>query len=279
MSSGIKNPFGDSSSDFPSNSKDDLSTPMSSNNNSNTEGPKFNPDDDYFKNELAKSGLSEESIKFGLNMGKQFVKNSKFIGFFSLDGLKPYFDVDNKYVLIKLKQIFWPFYKNKINSSNLQENDNNRFSIEHIDLYLPIMSFITYVLAVGFNTAFKNPELFQQQTLGKVSTKDFSLYIINAAVLKLIMFILLNKNLSFLDIFALVGYKFIVLIIYVLLSCFFNSKMIKYSILGVLSLLCVLFVKRCLDKKLAEENFKKTVILLALGLEILTMFLILLDLS
>ena len=279
MSTGIKNPFGDPSSDFPSNSKDDLSTPITNNNTSNTENAKFNSEEDYIKNELAKSGISEESIKFGLNMGKQFVKNSKFIGFFSLDGLKPYFDVDNKYVLIKLRQIFLPFLKNKNISNNIQENVTDKYSLEHIDLYLPIMSFITYVLAVGFNIAFKNPELFKQQTLGKISTKDFSLYIINAVVLKLLMFVFLNHNLSFLDVFALVGYKFILLIIYVLLNCIFSSKTVKYCILGVLSLLCVLFVKRCLDKKLTEENFKKTVILLALGLEVLTMFLILLDLS
>lgn len=278
--SGIKNPFGDSSSDYPSNSQDDLSNPMTNNSSQATESSKFNQDEDYIKNELAKKGISEESLKLGLNMGKQLVQNSKFIDYFSLNGLKPYFDIDNKYVLIKLQQIFVPFLKNKtISNNNLPENMGDKYSLEHIDLYIPIMSFITYVLSVGFNIALKNKESFKPQTLGKVSTKDLSLYIINAAIIKLLMFVFLNKNLSFCEIFAIAGYKFILLILYVLFNVFLDSRIMKYSIFGVLSLIGVYFVYRCLNKKLAEENFKKTIILLILGLEVLTMFFILLDLS
>ena len=46
------------------------------------------------------------------------------------------------------------------------------------------MSFITYVLVVSFISAIENPGVFNPQTLGKILSQDFSLYIINAMAIK-----------------------------------------------------------------------------------------------
>ena len=264
----IKNPFGDT-----------IEMPQMEEENPNPENIIKNNtfQDDYVKQELAKTGINEDTLKLGLNMGKQIVKNSKFVDYFSLEGLKPYFDVDNKYVLIKLRYLFLPFLKeNSSNTVNTNELET-KYNVEYSDLYLPIMSFITYVLAISFIIAIKTPEIFNPQTLGKILSKDFSLYIINAAIIKLLMFIFLNNPLSFTEIFSLVGYKFIYMIIYVIFRSFIEAKTVKYIVFLIFALLSALFSRKCLEKKLTNENFKKTIVYSSLAADFCIMFLILLD--
>jgi len=267
----IKNPFGDSISMSPSNDDSD-------NNNINLSQQTPSKSDDFqdemIKNKLAENGITEDTLKFGINMGKQIVKNTKFVDYFSLEGLKPYFDVDNKYVLYKFRYLFIPFLKEKqINSS---EEIQNKYNIEYFDLYLPLMSFITYVLVVSFISAIKNPEVFNPQTLGKILSKDFSLYIMNAMALKLLMFIFLKNSLSFMDICSLVGYKFIHMIIFKILSNFIESKSINYIIFFILAAQISFFLKKCLDKRLSNEGFKNIIIYLTMALDFCTMSLIIL---
>ena len=262
----IKNPFGDSISMSPISEDVDnqqVNTQIPS------EGKEFQ---DEIKNKLAENGISEDTLKFGLNMGKQIVKNSKFVDYFSLEGLKPYFDVDNKYVLYKFRYLFISFLKEKKITSS--EETQSKYNIEYFDLYLPFMSFITYVLVVSFISAINNPDKFNPQALGKILSKDFSLYIINAMAIKLLMFIFLNKPLSFMDIFSLVGYKFVHMIIYKILSNFIETKMIKYIIFFILVSSLTLFTKKCLDKRLSDENFKRIITYLTLAADFCTMSLI-----
>ena len=266
----IKNPFGDTI-EMPEPEEE-----ISNQNNENIIKNNNSFQDDYVKNELAKNGINEDTLKIGYKMGEQIVRNSKFVDYFSLEGLKPYFDVDNKYVLIKFKYLFLPFLKentsNTVNTNEIQ----TKYSIEYSDLYLPIMSFITFVLAISFITALQDPANFNPQTLGKILSKDFSLYIINAAFVKLLMFIFLNNPLSFTAIFSLVGYKFIYMIIYAILRSIFEGKNLIYIIFFIFAILSALFSKKCLDKKLANENFKKTIIISTLATDFCIMFLILL---
>ena len=267
----IKNPFGDSISMSPSN--DD---PDNNNINLSQQTPPKSDDfqDEMIKNKLAENGITEDTLKFGINMGKQIVKNTKFVDYFSLEGLKPYFDVDNKYVLYKFRYLFIPFLKEKqINSS---EEIQNKYNIEYFDLYLPLMSFITYVLVVSFISAIKNPEVFNPQTLGKILSKDFSLYVMNAMAIKLLMFIFLKNSLSFMDICSLVGYKFIHMIIFKILSNFIESKSINYIIFFILAAQISFFLKKCMDKRLSNESFKNIIIYLTMALDFCTMSLIIL---
>ena len=272
----IKNPFGDTIDMNPMEEEDN---PHNTNTSSNMNNIMHNNGfpDDYVKQELAKSGINEDTLKLGLNMGKQIVKNSKLVDYFSLEGLKPYFDVDNKYVLIKLRYLFLPFLKEKSGNTVSSNEIQVKYNIEYSDLYLPIMSFITYVLSVCFITALKNPEIFNPQTLGKILSKDFSLYIVNAGIIKLLMFIFLNNPLSFTEIFSLVGYKFIYMIIYLIIRSFIQAKTVKYIIFLIFALLSALFSKKFLDKKISNENFKRTIVYSTLATDFCIMFLILLD--
>ena len=266
---GIKNPFGDNI-DVPETEEEEQPDKSNSNSTMKTGG---GHQDDFLKKEFAKTGITEDSLKFGVKIGEQLVRNSKFVDYFSLDGLKPYFDVDNTYVLVKLRYLFLPFLKEKsLDSDEIQ----NKYNIEYFDLYLPIMSFITYVLAVSFITALTDPSTFNPQTLGKILSKDFSLYMINAALVKLLMFIFLNNPLSFTEIFSLTGYKFIYMIIYAIFRTLIETKKIKYVVFLLFALLSVLFTRKCLNKKLSNENFKNAIIYSCLAADLCIMFLILL---
>ena len=99
----VKNPFGSASS------QDVNSTDTSSGSINLPSEP-----GDFLKSELAKRGLNEDSLNLGLNIGKQIIKESKFVDYFSLNGLKPYFEIDNSYVIYKLKNILFPFYLFKL---------------------------------------------------------------------------------------------------------------------------------------------------------------------
>jgi hypothetical protein len=71
-------------------------------------------------------GDGNEIISNGVNISIHLKKVGKYVSYF--ESFKPYFLVDNEYVYNRLKLIFFPF-KTK--------------EIERIDLYIPLMSFIT----------------------------------------------------------------------------------------------------------------------------------------
>jgi len=84
-----------------------------------------------------------------------------------LEGYKPFFDVTNFYVLQKLKIIFMPFllkeddwkrgqsFNGTVDEFNPSEEDEqDRFlpknDLQAPDLYIPLMSFVTFILITGF---------------------------------------------------------------------------------------------------------------------------------
>ena len=152
----VKNPFGSASS------QDVNSTDTSSGSINLPPEP-----GDFLKSELAKRGLNEDSLNLGLNIGKQIIKESKFVDYFSLNGLKPYFEIDNSYVIYKLKNILFPFYLFKkesnptdiINNNSSDAEDAQKLKIEYPDMYIPLMSFITYILLIGFNSSYQSSKL------------------------------------------------------------------------------------------------------------------------
>ena len=90
------------------------------------------------------------------------------------------------------------------------------------------------------------------------------------------MFIFLKNSLSFMDICSLVGYKFIHMIIFKILSNFIESKSINYIIFFILAAQISFFLKKCMDKRLSNESFKNIIIYLTMALDFCTMSLIIL---
>ena len=244
--------------------------------------------DNFIKSQLEKSGLNEDTLKFGLNMGKQMMKNSRFIDYFSLDGLKPYFDVDNKYVLTKLKYIFFPFLNDQKTDNSLtsirniqskeEQNSEYKYKLERPDLYIPFMSFVTYILLTSFSISFQNEKIFDPELLGKITSKNFFLFIGNGLIIKLLLFIFTKSTLSFIECFAYSGYKFIFLVMFGILSNFTINNLAIYVIFGVACVFDCLFVRKCFSRRLVDDVFKEIMILLTIGLELVMMIFVGLDL-
>ena len=231
-----------------------------------------NNPEDLIKKGLKNSGIPEEAVKAGIKIGQEIIKESKFIDYFSLDFLKPYFKVNNKYVLIKLKNIILPFL-HKVDS-----NKTNNF--EFPDLYIPLMAFITYVLLIGFNSAFQQDKIiFQPEILGKVFSKDFFILLFEVCLLKLTMFIFSSIQIPFMDLLCYFGYKMVLIVFVFIFWIVFPVKKILYFLISFISLLSMIFFTKCLKMRVAQDNnFQKIIIYLASTLEVVTILLLLLDL-
>lgn len=95
-----------------------------------------------------------------------YEENKSWISWLSFDALKVYFDVTNGYVLHKLKIILFPFL---LKEDQWRKGGNYQATVGDIDedidgmsanapknnlqapdLYIPLMSFVTYLLITGF---------------------------------------------------------------------------------------------------------------------------------
>lgn len=82
-------------------------------------------------------------------------------GWFNLDMFKDYFDVTNMYVIEKMKVIFLPFLVKKeewkpkgaqpnyYGDSTINQKATPRIDTQAFDLYIPLMSFVTFILWAG----------------------------------------------------------------------------------------------------------------------------------
>ena len=270
-----KNPF-DTSND--EEEIPGVDSPVDTNNQFTFEGNSLpqNPED-LIKKGLKNSGIPEEAVKAGLKIGEQIIKDSqsKFIDYFSLEGLKPYFNVTNKYVLLKLIYIILPFlYKV---DSNLSTQQN--LKIESPDLYIPLMSFITYVLLIGFNSAYQQQKIFEPEILGKIASKNSFILFIQVALLKLTMFIFSNIQIPFLDVLCFIGYKMVLIVLVVIIWILFPIVSVVYFLITLISILSMIFFTKCLKMRISQESSsQKILVYLASTFEVVTILLILLDL-
>jgi hypothetical protein len=235
-----------------------------------------NPED-LIKKGLKNSGIPEEAVKAGLKIGEQIIKDSqsKFIDYFSLDGLKPYFNVTNKYVLLKLCYIILPFLYKIDSTLTVQQN----LKIETPDLYIPLMSFITYVLLIGFNSAYQQQKIFEPEILGKIASKNAFILFFQVALLKLTMFIFSNIQIPFLDVLCFIGYKMVLIVLVVIIWILFPIVGFIYFLITLISILSMIFFTKCLKMRISQDsNSQKILVYLASTLEIVTILLILLDL-
>lgn len=128
--------------------------------------------------------------------------------------LRVYFAVDNNYVKKKMTRVLFSFFFK--NWERLQNDGSDPSAVgiyalpnqddNALDLYIPLMSFITYILlcALCFGTSGEfSPEVLTDQT-----TKCFVILILEVLLLRL-GYYMMQVSVSFLDLFAVSGYKFL----------------------------------------------------------------------
>lgn len=150
-------------------------------------------------------------------------------GWLSLDWIKDYFDVTNRYVVNKLRIIILPFSNGMSGESWQRQGLSYEYSHEGTpvtpredlqapDLYIPLMSFVTFILLLGcFKAvdAHENDTTFDMESLLYVYSKSLFIWVFEAVVQKGTFMCLNIANPAFLELLSYTGYKFVILCIIV----------------------------------------------------------------
>lgn len=181
-------------------------------------------------------------------MKAQFEQNKGYISWLSIDGLKIYFDVTNTYVLNKLKIIFFPFLLKEeqwkrgqsgyndstfgANGADQEEDDlfTPRNDLQAPDLYIPLMSYVTFILITGFSLGLSSS--FSSEKLSYVFSKTLFIWAFEALVLKGLFTCFNFGNPPFFELLCYTGYKFVILCI-VMLAHIAGGLMVSYGAMAL----------------------------------------------
>ncbi|VEL30200.1 unnamed protein product [Protopolystoma xenopodis] len=127
----------------------------------------------------------------------------------SLARLKHYFAVDNSYVARKLMLLLFPY----AHSSWALSYDHSgpvppRSDINALDLYIPSMAFVTYLLMSGIVFGMQNR--FSPEYLGLASSQALAWIVVEILLLYFMLYLFrIQISLTYLDLIAYSGYKFV----------------------------------------------------------------------
>lgn len=125
--------------------------------------------------------------------------------------LRPLFAVDDAYVVKKIGFLMLPFFNRR-----WQEN------VVQPDLYIPMMSFITYVITASYMLGLKDK--FSPEQLGMLSSSALICLTLEVGLMVFLLNIFNVKTwYSFLHYVAFSGYKFVPIIAAMLISLPFKS--------------------------------------------------------
>ena len=147
--------------------------------------------------------------------------------FVSVSALKHYFNVTNSYVLTKLRIILIPWWHRPWSRQQRHAPDPSasaallyqppREDVNSPDMYIPTMALVTYILLstfiAGLRGAF-NPEL-----LGTTATVAIAVTLLEILIIRTGTFLLaISSSSQLLDLVAYSGYKFVHVIVSLLLT-------------------------------------------------------------
>ncbi|XP_063699869.1 protein YIF1B [Culicoides brevitarsis] len=151
------------------------------------------------------------------DQGKELV-NKEFEKYIPVSKLKYYFAVDNKYVVNKIKLIFFPFLHTDWSLKYDQENPvQPRFDINALDLYIPMMAYITYVVLAGLVLGMQ--DRFSPEQLGIQASSALAYTIVELIIYSVTLYVTnIPTTLRTLDLLALSGYKYTIIVAILLWS-------------------------------------------------------------
>jgi len=210
-------------------------------------------------NELSSSFLmntaSDVVMNYGINrfynQGDEMLKSIGIGAYLMsfLNGMKPYFsDVSNRYVIMKLLFLMFPYYdfgqlqqqqqqqrfSHNVNGAlplemvmtSSNNNNNSRSSLHRnisstTDLYIPLMSYITYILLVTFLSGARNE--FTPDLLASIASKGAVTLALEVLVIKLGFYFLSSPtSMSILEIASYTGNKYVPIVMSIGISLFLN---------------------------------------------------------
>lgn len=136
--------------------------------------------------------------------------------------LRPFFAVDDSYVMKKLSILLFPFAHRQWFYSPDEQYSGPKFNVNAPDLYIPLMAFITYVLGAGYMLGLKDK--FSPEQLGYLSSS--ALVCLSTEVcLLVIIFHFCNVRcwFNFIHYIAFCSYKFVPIVLSMLISLLFKT--------------------------------------------------------
>lgn len=139
--------------------------------------------------------------------------------------LRSYFAVDNHYVKRKMLRVLFPFLKREWRRLQVEGNELVNYALPHSDenapdLYLPVMSLVTYCLLSAF--LYGTAGQFNPEVIADVITKCFVTQVIEVLVIKGCLYSM-QTPIYFLDLFSYTGYKYLGLTISMLCGIVFKK--------------------------------------------------------
>jgi protein transport protein YIF1 len=156
------------------------------------------------------------------DQGKELV-NKEFEKYIPVTKLKYYFAVDNRYVMNKLRLLFFPFAHKDWSLKYDQENPvQPRYDINAPDLYIPAMAYITYVVLAGFILG--TQERFSPEQLGIQASSALAYNIFELIVYTVTLYVSnISTTLRTLDLVAFSGYKYVIVVSILCASILFGN--------------------------------------------------------
>eukprot|EP00532_Pseudo-nitzschia_australis_P002086 CAMPEP_0168183968 /NCGR_PEP_ID=MMETSP0139_2-20121125/12938_1 /TAXON_ID=44445 /ORGANISM="Pseudo-nitzschia australis, Strain 10249 10 AB" /LENGTH=353 /DNA_ID=CAMNT_0008105457 /DNA_START=52 /DNA_END=1110 /DNA_ORIENTATION=+ len=143
--------------------------------------------------------------------------------------LRSYFQVDNRYVKRKLQNVLFPFLNKQWRRDQVEGPEIVNYALPHSDenapdLYIPIMSLITYCLLSAF--LYGTAGQFNPEVIADVITKCFLTQIAEVLVIRGCLYAM-QATIPVLDIFSYTGYKYLGLTI--CMTCGILFKYLKWG--------------------------------------------------
>lgn len=169
--------------------------------------------------------VQDMALQYGQKLadqGKEMV-NKEFEKYVPVTKLKYYFAVDNRYVMNKLRLLFFPFAHRDWSLKYDQENPvQPRYDINAPDLYIPTMAYITYVVVAGFILGMQ--ERFSPEQLGIQASSALAYNIFELIVYTITLYVSnISTTLRTLDLVAFSGYKYAIVVAILCASILFGA--------------------------------------------------------
>lgn len=153
----------------------------------------------------------------------------------SIPALKHYFNVTTPYVLRKLLLVLFPWrhkpWSRQQRPSTTGSQDQSSYSYYFLppredlnspDMYIPVMAFVTYILLSTLLAGLRGD--FHPQVMGSLFSYALVVVLIEIAILKLGTYILsITNDSQLLDLVAYSGYKFVGVIVTLIISEIINA--------------------------------------------------------
>jgi protein transport protein YIF1 len=142
------------------------------------------------------------------DQGKELM-NKELEKYVSVTKLKYYFAVDNRYVMNKLRLIFFPFTHRdwSLKYDQGEQPAQPRYDINAPDLYIPVMGYITFIVLAGFILGMQ--ERFTPEQLGIQASSALAYNLFELIIYTITLYVTnIQTSLRTLDLVAYSGYKY-----------------------------------------------------------------------